>query len=99
MPTYDYACDNCGHQFEIFQNMSDEPITECPICMKSIRRIIYGGTGVIFKGGGFYVTDSKSNTSSTSVSSNSPQPVRNESTDNKVSDNKVSTSVENKKIE
>ncbi|MDR1106976.1 MAG: zinc ribbon domain-containing protein [Treponema sp.] len=57
MPTYEYECKDCGHTFEAFQSMSDEPIKICPLCGKSLRRLIHGGTGVIFKGSGFYVTD------------------------------------------
>jgi putative FmdB family regulatory protein len=57
MPTYEYECKNCGHGFEVFQSMSDPPLKDCPECGKEIRRLIFGGTGVIFKGSGFYVTD------------------------------------------
>lgn len=58
MPTYDYVCNACGHEFEKFQSMSDEPIKTCPSCGKdeAVRKIS-GGTGVIFKGSGFYKTD------------------------------------------
>ena len=57
MPTYEYECKSCGHTFEVFQAMSDEPLKNCPECGKAVRRLINGGTGVIFKGSGFYVTD------------------------------------------
>lgn len=57
MPTYEYECKSCGHTFEAFQSMSDDPLKNCPECGKDIRRLIHGGTGVIFKGSGFYVTD------------------------------------------
>ena len=61
MPTYDYECDACGHSFDAFQSMSDEPLKKCPKCGKmKLRRLIGGGLGVIFKGSGFYVNDSKS---------------------------------------
>lgn len=59
MPTYEYECRECGHSFEVSQNMSDDPLKDCPVCGKSIRRIIFGGSGVIFKGSGFYVNDAK----------------------------------------
>lgn len=59
MPTYDYECGSCGHRFEVFQSMSDEPIKRCPKCGKPVRRLIGAGLGVIFKGSGFYVTDNK----------------------------------------
>ena len=57
MPTYGYECKSCGHTFDAFQSMTDEPLRTCPECGKAIRRLINGGTGVIFKGGGFYVND------------------------------------------
>ncbi|MGA1824688.1 MAG: FmdB family zinc ribbon protein [bacterium] len=57
MPTYDYQCDSCNYTFEIFQNMSDEKIKICPKCGENVRRVIHGGTGIIFKGSGFYVND------------------------------------------
>ncbi|MDR0501767.1 MAG: zinc ribbon domain-containing protein [Treponema sp.] len=65
MPTYEYECKSCSHNFEIFQSMSDPPLKNCPECGMEVRRLIFGGTGVIFKGSGFYVTDrNKSNAKS-----------------------------------
>ena len=61
MPTYDYVCDNCGHEFEEFQMMSAKPLKKCPECGKmQLRRLIGAGAGVIFKGSGFYETDYRS---------------------------------------
>ena len=57
MPTYEYECKSCGHNFESFQSMSDAPLSDCPQCGKEIRRLINGGSGIIFKGSGFYVND------------------------------------------
>jgi putative FmdB family regulatory protein len=57
MPTYEYECKKCGHNFEVFQAMSDEPLKQCVKCGKEVRRLILGGAGIIFKGSGFYVTD------------------------------------------
>ena len=57
MPTYEYECKSCGHCFEVFQSMSEEPLKTCVKCGKEVRRLIFGGAGVIFKGSGFYVTD------------------------------------------
>jgi len=57
MPTYEYECKSCGHNFETFQAITDEPVKTCPKCGADVRRLIFGGTGVIFKGSGFYVTD------------------------------------------
>ena len=60
MPTYEYACTKCGHQFEQFQSMRDEPLKKCPKCGKvGLKRLISGGSGLIFKGTGFYITDYK----------------------------------------
>ena len=60
MPTYDYICNDCEKIYEYFQSMSDAPIRECPECKKnSLRRVISGGTGLIFKGSGYYLTDYK----------------------------------------
>lgn len=56
MPTYEYLCKNCGNRFEIWQKMSDEPLTECSQCKGSIARVIYP-VGIHFKGSGFYNTD------------------------------------------
>ena len=57
MPTYEYECLDCGHHFEVFQMMNDEPIKTCPKCYRSVRRLIGTGSGIIFKGPGFYATD------------------------------------------
>ena len=57
MPTYDYQCEACGHEFELFQQMSDSVKRKCPECSKlKLKRLIGTGAGVIFKGGGFYET-------------------------------------------
>lgn len=60
MPTYDYACEACGHAFEKFQRMSDRKLRTCPECgKKRLVRLMGAGAGVIFKGSGFYETDYK----------------------------------------
>ena len=61
MPTYEYECKSCGYIFDAFQNMSDEPLKICPKCGKGIHRLITGGSGIIFKGSGFYVNDNGGN--------------------------------------
>lgn len=61
MPTYDYRCNACGHEFELFQSMSDAPKRKCPECGKlRLERLIGTGAAVIFKGSGFYETDYRS---------------------------------------
>lgn len=62
MPTYAYRCQDCGHQFDIFQKFSDSALTICPNCAGHIRRVIQP-TGVVFKGSGFYINDSRANPS------------------------------------
>ena len=57
MPTYEYRCNDCQHEFEEFQSISDPPITICPACGGKTERLITGGAGLIFKGSGFYITD------------------------------------------
>jgi len=75
MPTYEYQCKSCSHSFETFQAMSDPPLESCPECGKEVRRLIFGGSGVIFKGSGFYVTDkSKSKGSAKTETKNESKP-------------------------
>jgi putative FmdB family regulatory protein len=58
MPTYEYICENCRYEFEMFQRISAEPLRICPRCnQQTVVRKISGGTGLIFKGSGFYITD------------------------------------------
>jgi putative FmdB family regulatory protein len=61
MPTYDYVCDACQHQFELFQSIKDEPKRKCPECgRQKLRRLIGPGAAIVFKGSGFYKTDYRS---------------------------------------
>ena len=64
MPTYQYACTECGHAFEQFQSFSDDSLTVCPVCEGRLRKV-FNAVGVVFKGSGFYRTDSRSSSSST----------------------------------
>ena len=59
MPTYQYACKDCGHAFEQVQAFSDDALTECPVCQGQLRKV-FNAVGVVFKGSGFYRTDSRS---------------------------------------
>lgn len=69
MPTYQYECSACGHAFEELQSMTDPKLTKCPKCgKKKLDRLIGSGSGMIFKGTGFYETDYKKKTPSTSES-------------------------------
>ena len=59
MPTYNYYCSDCDTHFSYFQKMSESPISSCENCGGEVKRLITGGTGLIFKGSGFYLTDYK----------------------------------------
>jgi len=68
MPTYEYLCEKCGHEFELFQSMKDKPVTVCPRekCRQKtwgkgrVKKLMSSGAGLIFKGSGFYITDYRS---------------------------------------
>ena len=61
MPTYDYRCKSCAHEWELFQSIKADPIKKCPSCGKlKAERVIGAGAGIIFKGSGFYETDYRS---------------------------------------
>lgn len=64
MPTYQYACTECGHAFEQIQSFSDDSLTVCPVCEGRLRKV-FNAVGVVFKGSGFYRTDSRASSSST----------------------------------
>ncbi|MBM7508914.1 putative FmdB family regulatory protein [Nocardioides salarius] len=70
MPTYQYACTECGHAFEQFQSFSDDALTTCPECEGRLRKL-FNAVGVVFKGSGFYRTDSRSESGSGSSGSSS----------------------------
>ena len=74
MPTYEYACTNPEgkHQFEVVQSFSDAPVTECPECGAPVRKV-YGSVGVVFKGSGFYRTDSRKSASASDGASSSKE--------------------------
>lgn len=68
MPTYGYRCEECGHEFEVMQRMSDAPLTTCPNCGSRLRKLLYP-VGVQFKGSGFYTTDYKTGANASNGSS------------------------------
>jgi putative FmdB family regulatory protein len=65
VPTYEYRCDNCGKNFDFVQSFDDAPLTECPTCGMPVKKV-FGSVGIVFKGSGFYKTDSRPGASSTS---------------------------------
>ncbi|WSA26008.1 FmdB family transcriptional regulator [Streptosporangium sp. NBC_01755] len=90
MPTYQYACSACTHQFEIVQKFSDDALTECPSCAGDLRKV-FSAVGIVFKGSGFYRTDSRSSSSSTVSSSNGSSSSSDSSGSSKSSDSSSSS--------
>ncbi|MBN1392666.1 MAG: zinc ribbon domain-containing protein [Sedimentisphaerales bacterium] len=75
MPTYEYICESCGHEFEQFQSITAKPLRKCPACGKNkLKRLIGAGAGVIFKGPGFYATDYRSEGYKKKSESEKPAP-------------------------
>ncbi len=70
MPTYGYRCEKCGQEFDVWQRMSDEPKADCPACGGAGKRLFFPA-GIVFKGGGFYKTDSRKGSPSDGASSKS----------------------------
>lgn len=71
MPTYEYRCDKCAKNFDIVQSFHDEPLTECPTCGAPVKKV-FGSVGIVFKGSGFYKTDSRSGGSASRPAESSP---------------------------
>jgi len=65
VPTYVYACKNCGHRFEQYQSFSEDSLTTCPECAQEALRKVFDSVGIVFKGSGFYSTDSATSGAST----------------------------------
>jgi len=87
MPTYEYACTQCGHRFEEFQSIRAEPIRDCPECASRVERLINGGVGLIFRGSGFYLTDyKKSSAKSDENGSSTKSDTKKETTTEKSAD-------------
>ena len=75
MPTYEYRCEACGHELELFQNISEAPKKKCPACKRSkLKRKIGGGAGFLFKGSGFYLTDYRSDSYKKAAEADSKPP-------------------------
>ncbi|WP_155368868.1 FmdB family zinc ribbon protein [Catellatospora vulcania] len=93
MPTYQYACTACGHQLEAVQSFADEPLTECPTCEGTLRKL-FSSVGVVFKGSGFYRTDSRGSGSATAPASSgsSSAPATSSSTGSSSSSGSSTTS-------
>jgi putative FmdB family regulatory protein len=70
MPTYEYACTKCGNRFEIFRRIDDDPVTVCEACGGTLRKVFHPA-GIVFKGSGFYATDSRSKKASPTAAGSS----------------------------
>ncbi|MFC7102225.1 FmdB family zinc ribbon protein [Nonomuraea rubra] len=70
MPTYQYACNDCGEQLEVVQKFTDDALTVCPNCQGNLRKV-FSAVGIVFKGSGFYKTDNRSSSSTSSSSTSS----------------------------
>ncbi len=91
MPTYDYKCKECEHEFEEFQQMTAKPVKKCPECDGKVKRLIGAGAGVVFKGSGFYETDyKKAPVSSEPVEKSSAKSTESSKSKSSSSDSKAS---------
>ncbi|KAA3665005.1 MAG: hypothetical protein DWQ04_02820 [Chloroflexi bacterium] len=90
MPIYSYRCNDCGHEFDIRQRMSEDTLTVCPSCDGEIRRVVTS-VGVVFKGSGFYVTDNRNGKSGKKDNKKKEKKTTEASTNSKKSDNTTKT--------
>ncbi len=91
MPTYSYACTECSNKFDVVQAFTDDALTECPKCEGRLRKI-FGKVGVVFKGSGFYRTDSRESGKTSSVSSSSSSESSSSSSETSSSSDKSTSS-------
>lgn len=100
MPTYEYTCKSCGDTFEVFQSFTDKPLRKHKECGGELQKIFHA-RGVVFKGSGFYATDSRrassTKTASSSSSSNGKDKPAKKSSDSKTSDSKSTSSASSSK--
>src|ERR1700722_19336264 len=84
MPTYEYQCKSCGTHHDVVQKFGDDPLTECPSCGGPLRKV-FGAVGVVFKGSGFYKTDSRTSAKKSERSDKSEKSEKSEKSDAKAS--------------
>lgn len=90
MPTYDYRCDACDHEFEVFEPISAEPQKKCPKCKRNkLRRLFGAGAALVFKGSGFYQTDYRSESYKTAAAAEKPADSSKDSGDKPKSETKT----------
>ena len=93
MPTYDYRCEQCGHEMDVFQGITEDALTTCEKCgAEALRRLIGSGAGIIFKGSGFYETDYKRSRSGSGDSKKKSKPSESGSSDSSSSSSSSSAS-------
>ncbi len=93
MPTYEYRCENCENEIEVMQSMKDAPLTKCDKCGKeTLKKMVSGGAGLIFKGSGFYLTDYKNKNTSEASASKKSEPKTETKTESKPAAAKDTTS-------
>ena len=95
MPTYEYRCDTCAQNFDVVQSFTDDPLTECPTCGSPVRKV-FGSVGIVFKGSGFYKTDSRSGGSALVTSESSSATPDSGGSDSGGSDSSSSSSSSDK---
>ena len=95
MPTYVYACRECDERLEVVQKMSDDPLTECPKCQGTLRRVIFP-PAVVYKGTGFYTTDYKNGGSSKSSSDSETKSESSSASETKTESKPAETKTETK---
>lgn len=94
MPIYEYECENCGTHFEKMQSVNDAPVRQCPECSGAVHKVFHPA-GIIFKGSGWYITDSRKSTSST-VSGSKPAETKTETATETKTDSKPEVKAETK---
>ena len=95
MPTYQYACTECDHRFDAVQSFSDPSLTECPVCGGKLRKV-FSSVGIVFKGSGFYRTDSRAGAGSTVAKSESGADSSSSTSTEKSSEKKSETKADTK---
>jgi len=91
VPTYQYACTECGHAFEQFQSFTDDALTVCPVCEGRLRKV-FNAVGVVFKGSGFYRTDSRAGAGSSASGSSDGSSSKSDSRSDSKSESKSDSS-------
>lgn len=100
MPTYDYVCDSCGHEFEEFQSITEPVLRKCPECKKQkLRRLFGTGAAVVFKGSGFYQTDYRSESYKKGAEKDKPKSESSDKSESKSSEKKSSETKSETKTE